>query len=529
MLRFIILMSIVFGFIHPTYSQSAMELKQIYSDLTVFEDALATKLKKGVKKIELSKLKNSTIRKVAEQIFEGNYDTEYRINNFQAYLSPNKLGEELSIGNGYSRYENVTGVFLPIGTHLLLVDGIDPQKDVTIIVPNWQRMPPNPEEPTKDPKGWGIEKQTFPLKNGVNVIQLNDFGGLAYIGYYSDAPEQDKPIDIHFLNAQVNGYFDISKHSDEDWDRLTEGAVYPVLDALGKHIQVAYPVEALKKYAKGRGVELISNYDSLVYRQHRIMGLIKYNRVPKNRVLSRVNYNYYMFRDGDGVAYMGGQSGYAMSMVVDPKRVISGDACWGFSHEVGHVHQCRPYFNWGGLGEVSNNVFSLYVTTSFGNNSRIQEQDNYQKAREKIYGQGISYLQDEDVFNRLVPFWQLHLYFSRIENNPDFYGDLFEEFRKQAHVTIQNQTEDLQRRRIRQNPAEYQLNFVKKACEVGQTDLTEFFENYGFFYVGEFEYEDYGSYRYKMTQDMVDACKAEIESLNLPKPKTDLSTLEDII
>lgn len=517
------------GIICPTFAQSATELKQIYSDLTVFEDALGTKLKKGVKKTELSKLNNPIIRKVAEQIFEGNYDKEYRVNNFQSYLSPNKLGDELSIGNGYSRYENVTGIFLPKGKHLLLVDGVEQDKEVTVIIPNWRRMPPNPEEPTKDSKGWGIEKKTFSLKNGVNMIDLDEFGGLAYIGYYSDAPEYDKSIDIHFLDAQVNGYFDISKHNDTDWDRLTENAVYPILDALGKHIQVAYPTEALQKYAKGRGVELISNYDSLVYRQHRIMGLIKYDRVPKNRVLSRVNYNYYMFRDGDGVAYMGGKSGYAMAMVTDPDRVISGDPCWGFSHEVGHVHQCRPYFNWGGLGEVSNNVFSLYVTTSFDNDSRIQEQGNYQKARESIYGKGISYLQDEDVFNRLVPFWQLHLYFSRIENNADFYGDLFEEFRKQASASSQHTRGSSQRRQARQNPAEYQLNFVKKSCEIGQVDLTEFFENYGFFYVGELEYDDYGPYRYEMTQEMVDACKEEIKAMNLPKPKTDPSMLEDKI
>ncbi len=149
------------------------------------------------------------------------------------------------------------------------------------------------------------------------------------------------------------------------------------MDAKGEHIQTAYPIEALKQYAYGKGVELIRNYDSLVYRQHRLMGLEKYNKVPKNRILARVNYNYYMFRDGDGVAYMGAKVGYAMKMVVTPESVIKGDPCWGFSHEVGHVHQTRPMFNWGGLGEVSNNLFSLYVTRSFGNKTRVSEQNNF--------------------------------------------------------------------------------------------------------------------------------------------------------
>lgn len=76
-----------------------------------------------------------------------------------------------------------------------------------------------------------------------------------------------------------------------------------------------------------------------------------------------------MFRDGDGVAYMGTNPGNAMGMVVKPESVIKGDPCWGFNHEVGHVHQLRPYLNWGGLGEVSNNIVTLYVTTHLGNKS----------------------------------------------------------------------------------------------------------------------------------------------------------------
>lgn len=525
--RKFILLWILGSIAFTSYGQNATELKEIYSDLSLFKDALATELNKNVTAKEISGIKNSEIRTVAEQLLSKSYDTQYRLNSFHSYLSPRTLGMELAIGDGYSKYENITGMFLPKGKHILLVDGIEADKEAELLVPNWFRHPPNEEKPTEDAKGWGIERKTFSLRNGVNIINLDEFGGLAYVGYYSDKPENDKAISIHFLTGEVNGYFDIRKHNDADWDRLSTTGTYPIMDAIGDHIQVVYPKEAIQKYAKGRGVELISNYDSLVYRQHRIMGVLKHNRSIKNRILSRVNYNYYMFRDGDGVAYMGGKQSYAMGMVVNPDEVIKGDPCWGFSHEVGHVHQCRPYFNWGGLGEVSNNIFSLYVTTSFGNPSRIQEQGNYQKARKSLYKKDKSYLQDEDVFNRLVPFWQLHLYFSRIENYEDFYGDLFETFRKQAEEERQNRRGRFQMDRGNRNPAVHQLNFVKKAIEVGGVDLTEFFENYGFFYVGEFEYEDYGKYSYSMTQEMVDEVKAEIKALNLPKPKTDPSTLED--
>ncbi len=40
-------------------------------------------------------------------------------------------------------------------------------------------------------------------------------------------------------------------------------------------------------------------------------------------------------------------------------------------------------------------------------------------------------------------------------------------------------------------------------------------------------YDDYGRYKYEMTQEMVDVCKAEIKKLNLPKPTVDISKLTD--
>lgn len=529
MRRLSFLLLLVITSTNITVAQTAKELKAVYSEMSVFADPLATTLKKGIKKRDIHHIQNEQIRAAAQQMFEGKYDQKYRFANYQAKLSPSELGKQLAIGDGYSKFENVTGIYLPEGKHIVLTDGIEDGRDVELVIPNWERRPPNPEKPTEDDKGWGIERQSFTLRNGVNIIEVKDWGGLAYIGYYSKNPKKEAAIQVHFLGEAVNGYFDIAKDTDEDWNRLADNAVYPVMDALGRYIQIAYPVEAIKKYAYGKGIELLSNYDSLIHRQHRIMGLIKYNRVPENRILSRVNYNYYMFRDGDGVAYMGGKSGYAMGMVVDPASVIKGDPCWGFSHEVGHVHQTRPYLNWGGLGEVSNNIYSLYGTTSFGNKSRLSEQENYQKVRDSIYGKNRSYLQDGDVFNRLVPFWQLQLYFSGPGNHPDFYPDLFESFRKQAASESAKSrrgasTNYMDRGR---NPAVHQLNFVKKACEAGKTDLTEFFENYGFFYVGEFEYNDYGNYKYEMTQEMVDECKKEIAAMNLPKPRVDISTMED--
>lgn len=529
--KFIVITLLVFSTLfYKANAQSQQELADVTADLSFFKTPLALSLKEKTKKADIEKIKNETLREAARQMLNKQYDTTYRMTAYKAWLTPTTLGRELLIGDGYSKYENMTGIYLPIGKNIVLVENIAAGKEVNLLVPNWNRRAPEGIEPTKDPAGWGIVRQKFPLHNGINIIDVKDFDGLAYIDYYSNNPDDEKPINVHFVGAKVNGYFDISKNNDADWNRLIDQAIYPIIDARGRHIQIAYPAADCKKYAYNRGVELISNYDSLVYREQRLLGLIKYNKVPKNHILARVNYNYYMFRDGDGVAYMGTKPGNAMPLVVDPSRVIKGDPCWGFSHEVGHVHQLRPYFNWGGLGEVSNNVFSLYVTTSFGNESRLKEGKYYQKSRDSIINRGISYLQDKDVFNRLVPFWQLQLYFTGAGNQKDFYPDLFEAFRKQGAAVANKKTGKKRGNgwgARGDNPAIYQLNFILTSCEVSQTDLVDFFDKYGFFHVGKFRMDDYGNYNYEMTQQMVDECKAKIKAMNLHKPKVNISRLED--
>jgi len=296
--------------------------------------------------------------------------------------------------------------------------------------------------------------------------------------------------------------------------RLLDQAVSPILDARGKHIQVAYPVEWFQVYTRGKGVELIRNYDALLNHNYTLMGLVKYQKVPKNRILARVNFNYYMFRDGDGVAYLGNKG--TMRMVADPSVVITGDPCWGFSHETGHVLQMRPQITWGGMTEVSCNLFSMYTVGMMGNPSRLKAQNNYASARKKIIGANppISYLADDDVFNRLVPFWQLHLYFSR-HGRTDFYADVMEQMRLRPDAgsgkdSIRNQFE-----------------FVKICCEVGKLNLTEFFDKWGFFWVGELSVNDYGKFKYTITQEMVDETRSYIAKQGYQNPAEDLTLIEE--
>jgi hypothetical protein len=495
-----------------TASGAAVDVKMLKADMTFFTDASCSQLKKGVAPKHLADFKSTLLKTVAAGMLNGTYDRTYRAASYEAYPSPRALNKVLKLGSGFSRYENITGIYLDVGENVVFVGDTGGRK-LSLLIPNWMRKPAEGVKPAKDPNGWGLHKQTVALNPGLNVFDVKRASN-AYVSYFDDHAEQAPKVRIHFPTGKVNGFFDASKHTNADWDRLLDNAVSPIMDARGKHIQVAYPVEWFQVYTRGKGVELIGNYDTMLNHHYTLMGLVKYKKVPRNRILARVNFNYYMFRDGDGVAYLGNKG--TMRMVADPSVVIVGDPCWGFCHEVGHVLQMRPQMTWGGMTEVSNNIFTIYTTTRMGNPSRLKRQKNYAKARKNIIEAEPrkSYLADRDVFNRLVPFWQLHLYFER-NGKPDFYADVMEAMRRRPDAGRGNDS------------IKNQFEFVRICCDVAKLDLTDFFEKWGFFWVGELEVRDYRTYRFTITQKMVDDTKAYIVAKKYKKPAEDITLIED--
>jgi len=489
-----------------------IDTKALRADMGFFTDPSCRQLKASVTPKDLGRFRSELLKTVAAGMLKGTYDKTYRAASYEAYPSRRQLNRVLKLNNGFSRYENITGMCLGAGEHVVFV-GDPAGRKLSLWIPDWMRKPAKGIKPTKDPNGWGLHKQVIALEKGLNVIRAKK-GGLAYVSYFDDHAEKAPAVCVHFPTGKVNGFFDASKHTNADWNRLLDQAVSPILDARGRHIQVAYPVRWFNTYTRGKGVELIRNYDAMLHHHYTLMGLVKYKKVPRNRILARVNFNYYMFRDGDGVAYLGNKG--TMRMVADPNVVIVGDPCWGFCHEVGHVLQMRPQMTWGGLTEVSNNIFSLYTGMKMGNRSRIQRQKNYASARKSIIEARPkrSYLAVRNVFDRLVPFWQLHLHFSR-KGQGDFYADVMEAMRRRDDAGRGNDS-------IRN-----QFEFIKICCDVGKRDLTDFFEKWGFFWVGTLTVNDYRKYEFKITQQMVDETKAYIAKKKYKKPAVDITRVED--
>ena len=509
-------------------SKDAITRAQLLQDSKLFMGLTGIALKSDTKKSDIDKMEVPALRKFATQIFEHRYKADSLIAYYQPTLNPLVLGKKMRIGDGFSKFEGITGIVLEKGDNIVFVGETKGAK-IKLLVPDWTRKPPVNIKPENDPAGWGLKKEVHVLKEGINLIHLKK-GGNVYIQYFTDTnPDNYSSVAVHFPTGKYNGYFDITRGDcNTDFNRLLSNAISPILDMRGNHIQVAFPVESLKKYTWGKGEELLKNYDTIVGLQHHLIGWEKEGFFPKNHVLARVNYNYYMFRDGDGVAFID----WAMKLVADPKSVITGDPCWGFSHEVGHIHQMRPQLTWGGMTEVSNNVLTMFCSITLGNKSRLSLENRYKQARETILDKGISYMDfpglelnntsqyggtgNTDVFQRLVPFWQLYLYFKE-QGYPDFYPDLMIAMRKQTLLEGGDKNKDYL----------YMLEFCRLTCEVSKTDLTDFFQRWGFFYVGEMDIMDYSNYLYKVSQSDVNEVKIAIAKMNLPKPKKDITLIED--
>ena len=487
----------------PSYSTQA-----VVKDLEYFTDWTASALADGVKDKHLKRFASPLMRRLAEQLLDGTYDSSYLLHSYRPVPSDKVLADKLKLYNGYSRYENITGVFLEPGEHVVLVGDLH-GRSIGLLIPDWMRQPTPGYQPDKDPEGWGLKKQQISLHEGVNVIYVEK-GGNVYLDYFADDPATAPSVTVHFVTGKANGYFDAQTQDNVRWKELLDNAVSPVMDVKTRYMQLAYPVEFLKKFRYEEGKELAAAYDRIMELQYTFNGALKYGRIPPKRILARVNFNYYMFRDGDGVAFLGNEG--TMRSALGPD--ISKD--WGVNHEIGHVLQMKPQLTWGGMGEVSNNLFTMFVTTQEGKPSRLTVSRNYENARKRIVEAADKpfIMCVSDPFEKLVPFWQLHLYAQK-KGCMDFYADVMEYMRThpdkgRGNASVNNMYE-----------------FVKVACDLLQTDLTDFFEAWGFFVPGKYEIGDYGTYHFDVTPDRVADVKRYIASRHYPEPEQDITLLTD--
>lgn len=464
--------------------------------LSYFTDNTCSELNPGITEEAIDEIPNTFFRNIAFHLFHETYPVADRVLTAHAYKNPNVLAKELKTGT-YSLRENPTGIQVNKNTELVVLVGELKSKEMKLTIQNLEE---------------GFTKAvTYPLSEGLNKIKTVN-SGLAYIHYYTEEGSGDN-VKVHIPNGNINGVFR-KGNTDLDFTRLLKNAKDKHIDMVGDYAHLTFPVSKLQEVCKS-GVGLLDAYDDLVRLEQELMGLDKYNRTTKNHLYFNVNY-----KDGVYMHATTNRTEYHINTIdkianVDEFRTNS---CWGPAHECGHVHQLRPGFKWAGMTEVSNNVFSLYVQTSWGNASRLENKgkvynNSYEEAYNAINVTGMAHVEREgEHFVKLAPFWQLHLYYTQVAGNKDFYPDLQEAMR------------------CSEDPSSFglaQLNFIRVACDVAKEDLTEFFDFWGMLKPVKITIDDYGDKDFEITQSEVGNLLAEIKAKNYPKPKYALQYIRD--
>ncbi len=350
----------------------------------LFADDMWTTLKEGTTQADIDALENPFSKLLAQRIFDNEYTTRWRVASYPAKLNPSVLSERWKApGKLYDQMDGPTGINITKGKTAVLVKGIPEGVTVRLRVVAWFA-----QNLDADGVGGGPASIDYTLKNGRNIIEYNsNFDGLAYVCYYvNDDPKNYPAIDVHFVNAQINGYLH-PELSNEEMHQICADATNTCMDVYGSRVHSVWTSEGLYKYCKASdGVSIgyrqyMNVLDSLVAWEHRLLGFEKYNSVPDNRTMAYVNYTYYMFQGGWGVSFMYNQE----RRVLNCKTLMynDDDAIWGLSHEWGHLHQMHPYLCWAGTAEITNNLNSYYNIMHMGY-YRSDKINNWEPARENF-------------------------------------------------------------------------------------------------------------------------------------------------
>ncbi len=495
------------GYVEGEYGASTEGVSE------VFADELCTSLKPGTTFRQIAKLENKFYRNLAAAILDNDYDTEFRVQDYTSYEPLGELAASLKTSR-YNRYENPTGIYFPkAGMQAIVFVGETKGHELSLRV--------------NDLSFNGGDEQDYPLKEGINKITIRH-SGLGYIAYYTSDYKTAPDIRIHIASGEVNGYFDKSKHNDDDWKRLVNSSVYDFFDLKGECVNLCYSTGGLRQYCPDQGYELIDEYDQLISLQWDIMGLKKYDRIPKNHMFGRrVRSGFFADGIGAGFDYDG----------LCRVSTVHKDDVWGIAHEFGHVNQISPGLKWVSTTEVTNNVYSVcsryvfnpeymnlemetisdcegneYSGGRFGSflNAAIRDGQHWLTQRGPDQSEDYSPGMQRDNFVKLIPIWQLLLYYRYMPESAwycrDWYGDVAEMVRNSTwYETASN--------------GELQMKFLKNVMDVVKADLSDYFVATGMLTpIDEKAMDDYTRAPMVITKQM---CDDVIEyGRKYPKPVT---------
>ena len=443
------------------------------------------------------------------------YEKEFRINSYKAFSDANYWNEKMK-STGGSYMGNPTGIYTGnLETLYVFVDS-DIPADATLYIAG-----------AAGNHLLNGAKNGKELKKGLNIVD-GTRNALFYVLYTADTKSKTKTLDewpkikIHIQGGRVNGYYDVARKSDSDYKALLNAATHELFTIKSEHALFNFQTAAYKEVWPNTIDRSIEWFDSLTVWQQELMGFTaavangQRNYYPHNlsggeaiAPLFYNNPNFAIQGDANSAGYANSSTYRTMYNSVECIRNsfdVSRDNMdeWCAGHECGHNNQGT--INLEACAEASNNLFANVGRFLFGRNVTTGSSLDFVMAE---YADNI-YFSARDLGTRLRMYYQLYLYFHQAKKNTSFYPELFKALREDP-LKLYNTASSYGRNGS--------LKFVRKACEIAQEDLSDFFRAWGFFEpVKNLKIEDYGNYTMTVSQANIDKTIAEISKY--PKNRT---------
>ena len=375
------------------------------------------------------------------------------------------------------------------------------------------------------------------LTSGLNVVKIPDTEGddrMLFIQYYVDTDTTatskklaDYPnVPIHIEGGYVNGYFDLSRHTDEDWRDMTQNMMkHYSVQVLGERVLFQMELKNVLNACPNTITDAIKWWDECVKWQHELMGADKYYDRWNDLIMAKDGYEGMFMYATETYTYY---EYYTLPDILPWEKVYADPGQMrGPAHEIGHVNQNA--INIVSCTEATNNLFAnaqifrTGKTTTRGNGVGVCRDDFSNKTPFPLRG--------SDIIAKSRMFFQLYLYFHAAGKDTTFYPRVFEALRKKP---LDKGPKDRNWTSLTQAKDD-QLRFAEVCCEVAQMDLSEFFEAWGLFEpmtdagVGDYEY-----FIVNLTKEEAEASRARmqryakkgghllfIEDRIKPSPRTD--------
>ena len=460
---------------------------------------------------------------------DGKYDNAHREYFFRTHSYPaysnNMEVFKLMFTQPYTALDNPTGIHVNDGDEMVVcVDKIPEGQTVQLGIYGDRSDGKGPNYGGGNVKAEEADLLVN-LSDGINNIRATAEGMVYVLNVSSDLTAYKTPVKVHILpgSGDVQGYYDLSM-TDENYKDILELYTYKYFMAKGEKFAFLFHTSEFRSKSRNAIRSGVEAWDDIVSWQHELMGILDDPRF--NNHLVGVS-NSEAGNPNASVRRVEFPFSYTSRIISLEALLAEEDNAWGPAHEAGHNNQ--QAFNWRSTTESSNNLFSNYVIYKFGKygsrGAKISDlAASFAEHRPwALYGNNSSY-QSEDPELHMRMNWQLWNYYHRCGFQEDFFPTFMRLLREDpipsafAAEYFKSVNEDL---------GACQLKIYEKACEAAQTDLTEFFQVWGFFERINQSYNQYGSALYKVDNSMIASSQARVKAKGYTKPVPPIQYIED--